>query len=108
MLQVLLRDYEFESASSFEKALRLIDAGEYDLYIFDNWMPGGTGVELCRRVRELGSKRPIIFVSGVARREDIEEALASGADRYLTKPCEPALLRQVVKELLAETPEAFI
>jgi DNA-binding response OmpR family regulator len=101
LLQFLLDEYDFVSAHSVAKARELIETRQFDLYIFDNWMPDGSGIELCRKVRELGIETPIIFVSGAAQTTDVEEALASGADRYLTKPCEPDLLKKVVKELIS-------
>jgi len=41
-----------------------------------------------------------VFTSAVARRADIDEAFAAGADRYLLKPCEPEELQRIVKELI--------
>ena len=100
MMSILLGEYEFAAAHSLVDAVRSIEAESYDLYIFDNWMPGGSGLDLCRRVRDRGLTTPIIFVSGAAQPHDIEEATSAGADKYLIKPCEPNLLRQVVKELI--------
>ena len=101
MMSILLGEYHFAAAHSLVDAVRSIDSESFDLYIFDNWMPGGSGLDLCRRVRERGLTAPIIFVSGAAQPHDVEEATAAGADKYLIKPCEPALLRQVVKELIS-------
>jgi DNA-binding response OmpR family regulator len=101
LLQFLLDEYEFMSAHSIAKAFELIESRRFDLYIFDNWLPDGSGIELCRKVRALGLETPIIFVSGAAQIQDIEEATASGANKYLTKPCEPDLLIKVVKELIS-------
>jgi DNA-binding response OmpR family regulator len=100
LLQFLLNEYDFVSAHSVEKAFELIESRRFDLYIFDNWLPDGSGLELCRKVRRAGIETPIIFVSGVAQTKDVEEAIRSGASRYLTKPCEPDLLQKVVKELI--------
>jgi DNA-binding response OmpR family regulator len=100
LLEFLFSEYEFKSAHNLEEGFRLIESRRFDLYIFDNWLPDGSGVELCRKVRELGHESPILFVSGVAQREDIQEALRHGADQYLIKPCEPYLLNDVVKELI--------
>ena len=101
LLQFLLDEYEFVSAHSIAKAFELIESRRFDLYIFDNWLTDGSGIELCRKVRALGRETPIIFVSGAAQIQDIEEAIESGANKYLTKPCEPDLLIKVVKELIS-------
>jgi CheY-like chemotaxis protein len=100
LLQFILHGYEFTAAHSIEKAFQLIESRPFGLYIFDNWLPGGTGVELCAKVRTLRIDAPIIFVSGVAHEKDVQDALSNGATRYLTKPCEPDLLKKVVKELI--------
>ena len=101
LLQFLLSEYDFTSSHSVEKAFELIENRRFDLYIFDNWLPDGVGGELCRRVRELKIDAPIIFVSGAAQTEDVREAIGNGANKYLTKPCEPDLLQKVVKELIS-------
>lgn len=101
LLQFLLgSEYDFTSSHSVEKAFQLIENRRFDLYIFDNWLPDGSGGELCRRVRQLNIDAPIIFVSGASHEQDVENALANGATQYLTKPCEPDLLKKVVKELI--------
>ena len=100
LLQFVPDEYDFVSAHSIEKALELIQRRQFDLYIFDNWMLDGSGIELCQKVRRAGIETPIIFVSGAAQTKDVEEALASGANEYLIKPCDPDLLKKVVKELI--------
>jgi DNA-binding response OmpR family regulator len=71
LLQFLLDEYEFMSAHSIAKAFELIESRRFDLYIFDNWLLDGSGIELCRKVRALGLETPIIFVSGAAQIQDI-------------------------------------
>ena len=100
LLTIVLRDYDFECLDSKAAFFRLFDEREADLYILDNWLPDGSGIEICRAIRERFSHAPIIFTSAVARKIDIGEAMAAGADRYLLKPCEPEDLKRVVKELL--------
>ena len=100
LLQFVFSDYDFVSAHTIEEALRLIESRRFDLFIFDNWLPDGSGLALCQKVRALEIKAPIIFVSGVGETRHIREALDSGADKYLLKPCEPDLLKKVVKELI--------
>jgi DNA-binding response OmpR family regulator len=100
LLQFIFNDYEFKSAHNLGDAFRLIESRKFDLYIFDNRLPDGSGIELCRKVRSRGFETPIIFVSGAAEDENVQEAIRNGADKYLTKPCEPDQLKKVVKELI--------
>ena len=100
VLSILLRDYRFNYLHSLESAIPVMEKERADLYILDNWLPDGSGIDLCKKIRSLYPETPIIFTSAVARKADINEAMEAGADRYLLKPCEPETLQEVVKELL--------
>jgi DNA-binding response OmpR family regulator len=73
-------------ACNFDEGLRLARRGYYDLYILDNWLPGRSGVELCRAIREFDPHTPILFYSAAAYESDKREGLRAGAQAYLTKP----------------------
>lgn len=100
MLGVLFSEYDFVSAPNLEKARTLIAGRNFDLYILDNWLPDGSGIELCRKIRASNATVPIVFVSGVGYEKDITEATNAGADKYLVKPCEPEMIEKIVKELI--------
>jgi DNA-binding response OmpR family regulator len=88
------------TAGTAHGALEMIDGERFDLYLLDNWLPGGGGVELCRRIREIDASTPIVFYSGAARESEREEALAAGAQAYLVKPADVAVLVETVRRLL--------
>jgi CheY-like chemotaxis protein len=88
------------TAGTAAEALELIAAGRFDLYLLDNWLPGGGGVELCRRIRDSDPSIPIVFYSGAALESEREEALAAGAQAYLVKPGDVSLLVETVRRLL--------
>jgi DNA-binding response OmpR family regulator len=100
MLSVVFSEYEFVSAGNLQKARSLIESRDFDLYILDNWLPDGSGVDLCKKIRLLSLETPIVFISGVGYETDICEALSAGANKYLIKPCEPEMIEKVVKELI--------
>ena len=100
VLRFIMTDYNFTAVSSVAEADRLIELERFDLYVLDNWLPDGSGVELCEKIRESGNTAPIVFTSAIAQRHDIDLAMKAGADRYLVKPYEPEVLVQTVKELL--------
>lgn len=56
------------------------------MYLLDNCTPIMTGVELCKRIKEFDAHTPIIFYSAAAFQGDKDEALAAGAQAYVTKP----------------------
>jgi DNA-binding response OmpR family regulator len=96
----IFREYEMVFAGTIGDAIPYIENELFDLYMLDNWLPDGSGVQLCRKIRALRPDSPIVFTSAVGMRGDIDEALSAGADRYILKPVEPDELRKVVKELL--------
>lgn len=100
MLSFLLSEYDFNFIHDPEKILPLIETENFDLYILDNWLPGASGVELCRKIRAINEKVPVIFTSGSSLKKDIQAAFDAGANKYLVKPYEPEELREIVKELI--------
>lgn len=85
------------TASDGESAWRLVvDHPEVNLVLSDWMMPGVDGLELCRRVRDLSlSGRPYIYfilLTAKAHRDDRLAGLSAGADDFLTKPLDPAVL----------------
>jgi DNA-binding response OmpR family regulator len=81
-----LGEYRLVCAQDFDEGLRLARRGYFDLYILDNWLPDGSGVELCRLIRKFDPHTPILFYSAVAYARDIQDAMRAGAQAYLVKP----------------------
>ena len=84
------------------QTLTLAKRGVFDIYIIDNWMPGLSGIELCKQLRAIDSKTPILFYSAAAYEKDKTAALACGAQGYLTKPATPDELLAIVSRLISE------
>lgn len=78
-------------AFSVREAQELFD-DSVDLVILDVNLPDGSGLTLCRRIRE-SSGVPIIFLTANDMEIDIVTGLESGADDYITKPFSLAVLR---------------
>jgi DNA-binding response OmpR family regulator len=104
MLQVLLElaGYAVKTASTVAEALSLAQDQQFDLYLLDYGFPDGTGVQLCQQIRALGQRAPIMFCSGRALPADRQQALGAGAQLFLTKPIDPEVLGQSVRQLLRE------
>jgi two-component system KDP operon response regulator KdpE len=77
--------YDIQTAATGEEALRLLQARLPDLVILDLVLPGISGLEVCRRLREHSSV-PILVLSARGEERDKVTALDLGADDYLTKP----------------------
>lgn len=72
-------------AGSGEEAEERLGEGEFDLLVLDIMMPGKSGLEVCREVRQT-SAVPIILLTAKDSEADKVEGLESGADDYVTKP----------------------
>lgn len=98
-LRVILRDAGFEAvaASTGEGALDAVAVRPPQAAILDLMLPDVDGVELTRRIREW-SEMPIVVLSAVGEEDRKVEALAAGADDYVTKPFGP---RELVARLEA-------
>jgi DNA-binding response OmpR family regulator len=96
-----LTEHTLICACDFNQGLLAARRGYFDLYILDNWLPDGSGVELCRNIREFDPHTPILFNSAAAYARDIREAIRAGAQSYLVKPALPDELRLAVAQLIS-------
>jgi DNA-binding NarL/FixJ family response regulator len=99
---------DVDEAASGEAALAIADRDTPLAVILDVSLPGISGYEVCRRLRErFGGDLPLMFVSGM-RAESIDRVagLLIGADDYLAKPFEPDELLARLRRLLAHTQTA--
>jgi DNA-binding response OmpR family regulator len=100
-----LEEYTLIFACGFEEGLRLARRGYFDLYILDNWLPDGTGVEMCRVIRGFDPYTPILFYSACAYGRDLEAAFSAGAQEYLVKPVIFDELKLAVAQLISASRE---
>ena len=102
MLQTLFGQAgcEVTSAATVAEAMRLAESQSFDLFILDMRFPDGSGVEMCRRLRELQPHAPVVFYTGAAYDSDRQDALDAGAQDYLVKPTDIDKLVETVKGLL--------
>jgi two-component system, OmpR family, response regulator RegX3 len=98
-------DYETVAAHSVADALALARSKQFDLYVIDYRFPDGTGVELCRKIREFDSRTPILFFSGDAFESQKQEAFFAGAQEYLSKPGDLNEMAETVHRLLRKRGE---
>jgi DNA-binding response OmpR family regulator len=68
------------------EALRLISGGQYDLVVLDLRLPGMSGVEIVRTLRDRGITLPVLVLTAQDSVETKVQALRAGADDYVTKP----------------------
>lgn len=73
-------------AKDGEEALHLVEKIEFDVIVLDWKMPKVSGIEVCKRLREMGNNTPILLLTALSQVSNKVEALNSGADDYITKP----------------------
>jgi two-component system KDP operon response regulator KdpE len=79
--------FDVTLASNGIEGLRAFHAELPHLVVLDIVMPEMDGLTVCRRIREVGNKAPVMMLSAQAiTEEDIIEGLEAGADEYLVKP----------------------
>jgi len=89
--------HEVEGTGSAEEAMLLVNRVDYDAYLLDVLLPGLSGNDLCRWLREQGVKQPIVMLTARSGLNDKLEGLDAGADDYLTKPFELAEVKARVR-----------
>ena len=96
LLTALLVGYGYEtaSASNVREALERAKSEEFNLYLLDYIYGDGTGVELCRKLREFDPDTPILFFSG-AHPKLQKEAMTCGAQGFVMKPHVGELMSEV-------------
>lgn len=92
--------YEVEEKDSGIAAIEPATTERFDCFIFDVSMPGMTGFDLLRRVRDRGVSTPAMFLTAHDSIDDKVAGFEAGADDYLGKPFNPRELEVRVEALL--------
>jgi heavy metal response regulator len=92
--------YAVDIAGNGPEGLSMATSNAYDLLIVDIMLPGFSGIELCKKLREKGVKVPILLLTAIDSVDSKVEGLESGADDYLTKPFAFSELLARIKALL--------
>jgi DNA-binding response OmpR family regulator len=97
---VLTEDFDVFEAGSGADAVDKVRSETYDLVILDVGLPDTDGRELCKRLRKLNVKCPILMLTGHDSDADTILGLDSGANDYVTKPFKfPVLLARIRAQL---------
>ena len=94
--------YEVAQSNNGSDALEIIKSGSIDLVVTDIKMPGMSGVELLRKIREYRSSIPVLITTGFPTLETAIEALKFGAYDYLTKPFHLEEMGEKIRRALIE------
>jgi DNA-binding response OmpR family regulator len=94
--------YQVEVVDTGEAALErlLPDAARFDVVVLDVMLPGKDGFTVMRELRRAGQFIPTLMLTARGHAEDILQGFEAGADDYLTKPFELAILIARIRGLL--------
>ena len=113
-LQIALTDFDITPAYSAPKGMELVKTRDFDAVLLDIMMPPpddmnpetvdygrSTGVELCRRIKELKPDLPIIVLTVVTDPAILEKIEEAGADRVINKPASSNVVSNNLDEVLS-------
>ncbi|RPJ47264.1 MAG: sigma-54-dependent Fis family transcriptional regulator, partial [Candidatus Latescibacterota bacterium] len=94
------RGHEVRTARRAEAALEMIERETPEVVLMDIRMPGMSGLDAFRRIRELRPKLPVVMMTGYGTTDSAIEATKLGAFEYVVKPFEPVALLQIIDQAL--------
>ena len=101
-LALEISDFECLEAADIHEANRLIADESLDIILLDWMLPGGSGIELLRRLKkeEAIQALPVIMLTAKTDEDNVVQSLELGADDYVTKPFAPKELIARMKAIL--------
>jgi DNA-binding response OmpR family regulator len=97
--------YACDEAANGDTALKLMRKRRYDLVVLDVMMPGRSGIDVLRAMRADKALRdvPVVVMSAWQSTEDIDAALAAGANGFLPKPFRVEDLDSTVRDVIGRS-----
>lgn len=92
--------YLVETAQNYDEALDKVLLYRYDCILLDVMLPGGSGLDILRKMSDRGVKQPVLILSAKSSVEDKVAGLEIGADDYLAKPFHFSELLARVKSII--------
>src|SRR6266571_3121559 len=103
-LRMLLKpDYQVHTADCVEAGMKLLKEKQPDTIVMDIRMPGITGIEGLRKIREIDPHLSVIMLTGFGALETAKEALRLGANDYISKPFDAREMQQVIDRNVERT-----
>lgn len=100
VLMLERENYDVVATASVERGLKLVEKQKFSLYIIDTRLPDGSGVEICKAIRQIDAETPILFYSAAAHDTDRNLAMDAGAQAYLVKPAQSYELFNTIARLI--------
>ena len=95
-----LRGYISKIASDGEVGISMVASESFDIAILDLMMPGLSGLDALRQIKEIDKKLPVILLTGHGSTKDAMEGMQIGAFDFLMKPLDINKLIEKIKQAL--------
>jgi DNA-binding response OmpR family regulator len=95
-------DIEVVFAGTSAEGLLKAKTDRFDLFLIDEALPDGSGVDLTLQIRDFDTTTPILFHSAHCYASSIEKAFQAGAQQYIKKPSVPDDVVRIIKTHLGE------
>jgi signal transduction histidine kinase len=103
-LRMLLKpSYDVFTADNVDAGLQLLQEKNPDVVVSDIRMPGTTGIEGLRKIREIDPHVSVIMLTGFGALDTAKEALRLGANDYISKPFDAREMRDVIAKYIERT-----
>jgi signal transduction histidine kinase len=93
---LLKPEYNVQTADCVEAGIKLLKEKHPDTIVIDIRMPGMTGIDGLRKIREIDPHLSVIMLTGFGALETAQEALRLGANDYISKPFDACEIREVI------------
>jgi DNA-binding response OmpR family regulator len=100
MMMLEMNGFGVMTAGTIAEALEAARDIKFDLFILDQKLPDGSGVELCEKLRAIQDNVPVLYYSGMAYDSERKAAMEACGDMYLCKPVCASDLQEAILKLL--------
>jgi CheY-like chemotaxis protein len=94
------KGYEIDTCSNGNDTIDLVKQNQYDLIFLDENMPGLSGIETLRLIKEVRTDIPVVMITKSEEEELMETAIGSEIADYLIKPVKPNQILSAIKKIL--------
>jgi len=105
-LDVALGTYRAVFTSNTVDTQRCLESHAYDLYVLDYWVPGSSGIHLCREIRRSDPHVPICFYTAAGSEEQRSRAFRAGASSYICETAGVEALSEEIGALMEQSDKA--
>ena len=93
-----IRDFNVTTALSGDEALKIVEENDFDVIVLDVQMPGKSGIETLKEIKNLEQLSQVIMLTGHATVKTAIEGMKSGAYDYLMKPTDTDELIEMINK----------